>query len=350
MEFKDYYQTLGVKKTSSEKEIRTAYRKLARELHPDLNPKNKAAEQRFKDVNEAYDVLSDAEKRKKYDQLGSNWKKYDQWQKAGGGQAGQPFDFDDLFGGRTRTGGRGSTRTVTPEEAEQMFGGGSTFSDFFRTFFGGASGGGATATTRRTSTTEPSIEDLFGGGAATRGRAGTTRRGQDLEQPVEVSLEEAFNGSTRVIQLTNETTGQIRKLEVKIPAGVADGSRVRVAGQGGPGVLGGTAGDLYLLVRITPSPTFSREGDDIRVKVPVALTTAALGGEVEVPTPRGSKLALRIPEETQDGRTFRLRGQGMPRLESPSERGDLYAEVHLQLPEKLSPRQRELFEELARLN
>lgn len=325
MEFKDYYQTLGVKKTSSEKEIRSAYRKLARELHPDLNPKNKAAEQRFKDVNEAYDVLSDAEKRKKYDQLGSNWKKYDQWQKGGGGQAGQPFDFDDLFGGRTRTGGRGSTRTVTPEEAEQMFGGGSTFSDFFRTFFGGASGGGA----------------------ATRGRACTTRRGQDLEQPVEVSLEEAFNGSTRVIQLTNEATGQVRKLEVKIPAGVADGSRVRVAGQGGPGVLGGTAGDLYLPVRITPSPTFSREGDDLWVKVPIALTTAALGGEVEVPTPRGSKLALRIPEETQDGRKFRLRGQGMPRLESPSERGDLYAEVHLQLPEKLSPRQRELFEELA---
>ena len=356
MEFKDYYQILGVKKGASEKELRAAYRKLARELHPDVNPNNKQAEQRFKDVNEAYEVLSDAEKRKKYDQLGSNWKRYEQWQRTGGGQGGgQPFDFDDLFGGgRGRATGGGQRRTVTQEELEEILGGsggGSPFSDFFRTFFGGGGGGSAGgAGGRRTTTASagPSVEELFGGGGA-RTRGGSTRRGQDVEQPVEVRLEEAFNGTARVIQLTDDRGGKARRLEVKIPAGVGDGSRVRVAGQGGPGVLGGSTGDLYLVVRITPSPNFAREGDDLRVKVPTRLTTAVLGGEVEVPTPRGSKLALKLPAETQDGRVFRLRGQGMPRLDNPSERGDLYAEIHVQVPEGLTDRQRELFEELARL-
>jgi curved DNA-binding protein len=354
VEFKDYYQLLGVKKTATEKEIRTAYRKLARELHPDLNPNNKQAEQRFKDINEAYEVLSDAEKRKKYDQLGSNWKRYEQWQRTGGGQTGQPFDFDDLFGGAGRGRARTTTgRTVTPEEMEEIFGGAaggggsSPFSDFFRTFFGGGVSGGTTTTRggRTTVTTGPSVEDLFGGG----GRGGSARKGRDVDQVVDVSLEEAFNGTSRVIQLTDERDGRTRRIEVKIPPGVAEGSRVRVAGQAGPGVLGGQAGDLYLVVHLTPSPSFTRDGDDLRVKVPARLTTAVLGGEVEVPTPKGGKLALKIPPETQNGRVFRLRGQGMPRLERPTERGDLFAEIQVQLPESLSDRQRELFEELAKL-
>src|SRR5579884_3722976 len=347
VEFRDYYATLGVKKGASDKDIRSAYRKLARELHPDLNPNNKSAEKRFKEVNEAYEVLSDPEKRKKYDQLGANWRNYEQWQRAGGARAGQPFDWADLFGGggptsraRTRTGGGPGTHTrttVTPGDLGDLLGGGgggsgtgagSPFSDFFETFFGGIGRGGTTTTSARPN---------------------ATRAGRDVDQPVDVTLEEAFNGTTRVVQVTDDRSGRTRRLEVKIPAGVSEGSRVRIAGQGGPGVLGGSAGDLYLVVHVTPSATFAREGDDLRVKVPARLTTAVLGGEVEVPTPKGGKLALKVPAGTQDGRVFRLRGQGMPRLDRPTERGDLFAEVHVQLPEQLTDRQRQLFEELARL-
>jgi DnaJ-class molecular chaperone len=348
VEFRDYYQTLGLKKGASEKDIRSAYRKLARELHPDLNPNNKDAEKRFKEVNEAYEVLSDPEKRKKYDQLGSNWRQYEQWQRAGGTRSGQPFDWSDLFAsggapgtGRNRgpragsgagTGGvGGGARRVTPEELEEMFGGGggaggagSPFSDFFQTFFGGA-----------TTTARP--------------RTSSSRGGRDVDQPVDITIEEAFNGTTRLVQLTDDRGGAAKRLEVKIPAGVREGARVRVAGQGGPGVLGGPAGDLYLVVHVTPSPLFAREGDDLQVKVPVKLTTAVLGGEIEVPTPKGTKLALKIPAGTQDGRRFRLRGQGMPRADRAGERGDLLAEVHVQVPEQISDKQRALFEELASL-
>lgn len=335
VEFKDYYQTLGLKKGASEKEIRSAYRKLARELHPDVNPNNKGAEKRFKEVNEAYEVLSDPEKRKKYDQLGANWRQYEQWQRAGGGPASQPVDWSDLFGGattgRTRTSrtNTGGARTVTPEEFEELFGGGgsgagSPFSDFFQTFFGG----GATTARPRTS---------------------SARAGRDVDQPVDITIEEAFNGTTRVVQVTDDRGSRTRRLEVKIPAGVREGARVRVAGQGGPGVLGGPPGDLFLAVHVTPSPLFGREGDDLQVKVPVKLTTAVLGGEIEVPTPKGTKLALKVPPCTQDGRRFRLRGQGMPRADRAGERGDLLAEVHVQLPEQLNDRQRQLFEELAKL-
>jgi DnaJ-class molecular chaperone len=311
--YKDYYAILGVAKTASDKEIRQAYRKLARELHPDVNPEKKSQE-RFKDVNEAYEVLSDPEKRKKYDRFGS--------------ATGPSVDFEDLFGG-----GRQRTRTVTAEDLEDILGrrgagptvGGGGFSDFFESLFGT---GAASTTTRRGT---------------------TTRQGRDVEQPIAVTIEEAFQGATRVIQLTDDRTGKSKRIEVKIPAGVTDGSRVRIAGQGAPGVMGGTAGDLYLVVTMTPSPLFTREGNDLRVKVPVPLTTAMLGGEIQVPTPKGTKLALKVPPETQNGRVFRLRGQGMPKLGGKDERGDLFAEVQVQLPEKLTNRQRELFEELAKL-
>ena len=312
--YKDYYAVLGVPKTASEKEIRQAYRKLARQFHPDLNPSNKQAEARLKDVNEAYEVLGDPAKRKKYDQMGPSW---------------NAPDFEDLFGGGS--GGRTTTRTVTAEEIEEMLGrrgagGGSPFSDFFETFFGG---------TRRS--------------ASTTTRSSSSRQGRDAEQPVEVTLEEAFQGTTRVLELSDERGGKPRRIEVKIPPGVADGSRVRIAGQGGGGALGGASGDLYLVVRVTPSPLFAREGSDLRVRVPVPLTTAVLGGEIQVPTPKGNKLALKVPAETQNGRVFRLRGQGMPKVGSSSDRGDMLAEVQVQLPQALTPRQRELFAELARL-
>src|SRR5262245_17404613 len=314
--YKDYYAVLGVPKTASEREIRQAYRKLARDLHPDRNPNNKQAESRFKEVNEAYEVLKDPTKRKKYDQMGPSW---------------NSPNFEDLFGGGAS--GRTTTRTVTAEEIEEMLGrrgagggAGSPFSDFFETFFGG--GGRRSPTVTRT--TAP-------------------RQGRDAEQVVEVALEEAFQGATRVIELNDERVGRPRRIEVKIPPGVADGSRIRIAGQGGVGALGGTSGDLFLIVRVTPSPLFAREGSDLRVRVPVPLTTAVLGGEIQVPTPKGARLALKVPAETQNGRVFRLRGQGMPRLGSASERGDILAEVQVQLPQHLTPRQRELFTELAAL-
>ena len=318
--FKDYYAILGVSKSASDKEIRGAYRKLARELHPDVNP-DKKAQERFKDVNEAYEVLSDPEKRKKYDRFGS--------------ASGPAVDFDDLFGG----GGRGRTRTVTAEDLEDILGrrgagrtttagSGGGFSDFFESLFGSGTGTGTPGTTtRRTS----------------------SRQGRDVEQPIQVTLEESFQGATRVVQLTDDRTGKSKRIEVKIPAGVTDGSRIRIAGQGAPGVMGSPAGDLYLIVSMTPSPLFTREGNDLRVKVPAPLTTAVLGGEIQVPTPKGTKLALKVPPETQNGRVFRLRGQGMPKLGGNDERGDLFAELQVQLPEKLTDRQRELFEELAKI-
>jgi curved DNA-binding protein len=308
MEYKDYYRILGVEKGASEKDVKQAYRRLARKYHPDVNPNNKAAQEKFKEINEAYGVLSDSDKRRKYDELGANWQAYEQYQRAGGQG---PFQWG---------GGGAQYRTVTPEEFENIFGGlgGDLggFSDFFRTF--------------------------FGGGFETVRAQPRARRGQDIEQPVEISLEEAYRGATRSLHKDG------RRLEIKIPAGVKTGSKIRYAGEGTPGTRGASAGDLYLRVQIAPHPTFEREGDDLRCEIPVDLYTAILGGEVNVPTPKG-QLALKIPTETQAGRTFRLVGQGMPRLNEPNAFGDLYARVRVTLPERLTAAERELFEKLAQM-
>jgi curved DNA-binding protein len=325
VEFKDYYKTLGVSKTASEKELKAAYRKLARKYHPDVNPGDKGAEGKFKELNEAYEVLGDPEKRKKYDDLGSNWRQYEQAQQPGY-SAGAPFQGGSPFGGgysggawNVNMGGepRGGYRTMTPEEMEEMFGGAgeSPFSDFFKTFFGG---------------------DV----ARERTRASA---GRDLEHEIELSLEEAFAGTTR--RLTIQQDGQARTLDVRIPAGVKTGSRVRAAGGGEAGARGGAAGDLYLRVRLRPHPNFEVRGQDLYTKVSVPLTTAVLGGEAEVPTLTGT-VRLKIPELTQPGQTLRIKGQGMPTVGKPKERGDLYATVEIALPKKLTERQRTLFEEL----
>jgi len=308
MEYKDYYRILGVEKVASEKDVKQAYRRLARKYHPDVNPNNKAAQEKFKEINEAYGVLSDLDKRRKYDELGANWQAYEQYQRAGGQG---PFQWG---------GGGAQYRTVTPEEFESIFGGlggdRGDFSDFFRTF--------------------------FGGGFETVRAQPRARRGQDIEQPVEISLEEAYRGATRSLHKDG------RRLEIKIPAGVKTGSKIRYAGEGTPGTRGASAGDLYLRVQIAPHPTFEREGDDLRCEIPVDLYTAILGGEVNVPTLKG-QLALKIPAETQAGRTFRLVGQGMPRLNEPNAFGDLYAKVRVTLPEWLTAAERELFEKLAQM-
>lgn len=317
MEYKDYYQTLGVKRDADAKEIKRAFRRLARQHHPDVNPGDKVAEERFKEINEAHEVLSDPDKRRKYDQLGSEWARYQQ-------TGGRPGDFDWsqwAAGAPAAQGQRVHVRYGTPEDLQDIFGGASPFSDFFSQIFGGTGAGAAP-----------------GGGYEYQVRP---QRGQNYEQEVEISLQEAYHGATRALQKDG------RRLEVKIPAGARTGTRVRMAGEGAPGAAGGTAGDLYLRVRVLPDPQFERRGDDLHVTLPVDLYTAVLGGQVQVPTLSGPVM-LTIPASTQNGRTFRLRGKGMPRLRQADQRGDLFAKIDVQLPTDLGPRQRELFEELQR--
>jgi curved DNA-binding protein len=303
----DYYQVLGVARGASEKDIRQAYRRLARQYHPDLNPGDKAAEAKFKEIGEAYEVLSDAEKRKKYDRYGHDWQH---------AEAAEAAARDGGFGGVRWGPGQGGVRFETGDFDDAAFG------DLFG--------------------------NLFGGGVGTRtgfrGRR-AAQRGEDYEQPIDVTLEEAFAGSQRTLQVQS-ADGKLRRLEVKIPPGVTDGSRIRMAGEGGPGLGGAPAGDLYLVVSVRPHPGFRREGDDLHVEVPVPLSTLMLGGEAHVPTLKGTRLALTIPAETQNGRVFRLAGQGMPHLQGGG-RGDLYATVKAVLPTNLSARERDLFRELA---
>jgi curved DNA-binding protein len=321
MEYKDYYDILGVDRNADQGEIKKAFRRKARKLHPDVNPNDPQAEERFKEINEAYEVLSDPEKRSKYDQLGAEWSRY---QQTGGRPSG--FDWGQwATAGAPGGGERVNVRYGSPEDLQDMFGGGSPFSDFFSQIFGGMGQGGRP-----------------GGPGAPRGYEYHARpqRGQDYEHEIEISLTEAYHGTSRIVQKEGG-----RRLEVNIPPGARTGTRVRVAGEGGGGAGGGPAGDIYLRVRVAPDPRFEREGDDLRVSVPVGLYTAILGGEVRAPTP-GGDVMLTIPPETQNGSVFRLRGQGMPHLKNPDQRGDLYAEVDVRLPTDLSPRQRELFERL----
>lgn len=345
MQYKDYYNTLGVKRNASEKEIKSAFRKLARKHHPDVNPNDKQAEARFKEVSEAYEVLSDSEKRKKYDQFGADWERYQQTQGAPGG-----FDFSkyaENFGGSY---GSGSYSTG--------FGGmdDSGFSDFFDMLFSQGVGGRGRSS-------------YYSGGRAST----IPRQGEDYEQEIDVTLEEAFTGGQRVLQMevpdvcptcngsgrtgnkvcpTCQGAGTVyrtKRLEVKIPPGVHTGSRVRIAGEGGPGTGGGGKGDLYLKVRVLPNNRFERKGDDVYTTVATPLYTAVLGGEVEVPTLKGTKLALKIPSATQNGRTFRLTGQGMPNLKNPQKKGDLLAKIEVQLPSELSDEEKKHFAELQRI-
>jgi len=322
---KDYYQILGVGRNASEKEIKQAYRRLARKHHPDLNPGDKSAEAKFKEINAAYEVLSSPEKRKKYDQFGEQWEYAEQFAKSGGqervrwdfGRGGTTFEYGDLSG----------------------------FGDIFSSLFGDS-------------------------GKGSRMRRGP-RRVQDIESPIEVTLEEAYHGSTRVIQLQAEEpctacggTGWVgnrlcticngaggkvipKRLEVKIPAGVRDGSRIRIAGEGVSGRAGGKKGDLYLVAKVLPHKLFERKGDDLYTEVSVPLATVMLGGEVGLPTLNGN-LSLKIPPETQNGRVFRMAGKGMPQL-SNSKYGNMFAKVKVVLPTNLTGEEKKLFERLRSL-
>jgi len=317
MEYKDYYQTLGVSKDAKQDEIKKAYRKLARQYHPDVNPDDPNAEEKFKDINEAYQVLSDDEKRQKYDRFGSQWKQYQQ-------RGGRAEDFDwSQWATQGQPGGT-SYRTVSQEELEQMFGGGlGGFSDFFETLFGGT---GGFRSTRRTAN-RPGRQDYRGS--------------RDLEHPVEISLEEAFNGTTRLLTFEDG-----HRIEAKIPPGVKAGSKVRLSGQGAGGPRG--SGDLYLKVRVHPNARYQRKGDDLYMDQPVDFFTALLGGEVRVST-IDKTVKLTIPSGSDSGKTFRLKGLGMPKLGHHEQRGDLYATLQIQVPKHLTEDQKEKFKALQKV-
>jgi curved DNA-binding protein len=316
MEYKDYYKILGVTKNADEKEIKTAFRKLARQHHPDVNPDDAQAEERFKEINEAYEVLGNAEKRAKYDQLGADWQR---WQQRGG----SPNDYN---WGDWTTGPGGQRVHVqygSPEDLEDLFGGDSAFSDFFTSIFGGVGRGSAP-----------------NGGFEYRPRP---QRGHDFEHEVDISLAEAYHGTSRLLNKDG------RRLEVKIPAGAKTGTKVRMRGEGGSGVSGGEAGDLYLKVQVAPDARFERKEDDLHVTVSPDLYSVVLGGEVAVPTLSG-EVKLKVPAGSQNGQIFRLRGKGMPKLGKSGEYGDLYATLNVRLPATLTAEQREHFEQLRQLS
>jgi curved DNA-binding protein len=308
MEYKDYYKILGVERTANKEEIKRAYRKLALKTHPDRNPGNSKAEEQFKEINEAYQVLSDADKRSRYDQLGNS---YSQWQQGGAPAGG--FNWDEWFStkpsGNVRVGG-----------IEDILG--DEFSEFFQRIFGGMAGMG-NASTRR----------------------GSVQRNQrsalpSYQQAVTISLTEAYKGTSRRIEVDG------RRFEVKIPPGAKTGTKVRVANTIPTGISD-QKGDLYLVIQVAEDPRFAVKGNDLHTDVVIDLYTAVLGGEVTIQTPSGS-VVLTIPAGIQPGQSMRLASQGLPRLNSPNNQGDLFAHIKVKIPHNLTERQKELFLELRR--
>ena len=305
MDYKDYYKVLGVDKSATADSIKKAYRKLAVKYHPDKNPGDTAAEEKFKEANEAYEVLSDAEKRRKYDELGENWKHY---QQQGGNAAG--FDWAQYAG---RKAGGGSYPGGGFDQG---------FSDFFESIFGGEAFGGG-----------------FGEGRRARARA---RKGEDYRAEMDITLEESYNGTTRQMDVNGS------RLEMKIKPGTHDQQVLRLRGKGGPGAGGGACGDIYITVHVKPHPHYEVKGDDLHCEIPVDLYTAVLGGKALVRTLKGS-IRIDIAQGTQNGKILRLKGLGMPKFGKANEYGDLYAKVNVRLPEHLTAKETELFNQLAQL-
>ena len=313
MDFKDYYEILGVASNADKKVIQQTFRQLARKHHPDVNPGNKDAEEKFKTINEAYQVLSDVKQRKKYDELRAQ---YLQWQKTGGPQQ-QDFDWQNWSASRAGTGtagasqsGKGAqTQYANAEDLEDLFGSESPYSDFFSNIFGQARKGGNG-----------------------RGTPPSPRRGRDVEYEVDLTLEEAFHGTERSLEMDGH------QIQASIPLGVRTGTRVRLAGRGEPGKNGGTAGDLYLIIKVLPNDIFERDGDDLHMDASVDIFTAIAGGEIRIPALE-KPLTLTIPPRTNANQTFRLRGKGMPYLREPNKRGDMFARVKLVLPTALTDKE-----------
>jgi curved DNA-binding protein len=315
MEYKDYYSTLGVDRKASPQEIKKAFRKLARKYHPDVNSGNEGAAEKFKEISEANEVLSDPEKRRKYDELGAEFQHY---QGTGGNSEG--FNWGQW---QSQPDQQYTYRTVSPEEFEELFGKEGGYSDFFQNLFGEAA--------RRQA----------GQGADDRHfhYEARPRRGQDIEHGLQVTLDEAFNGTRRVLEWEDG-----RKIEAKVPRGVKTGSRVRLKGQGAPGLGGGQPGDLYLTIEVLPDKRFQRDNDDLKTTIPVDLFTMLLGGKVSV-AGIDRTVVLDIPPETRNGRLFRLRGLGMPKMKQPDRRGDLYVTATALLPQNLTAGEKELAEQ-----
>ena len=309
MEYKDYYKILGVDRKATQDEIKKAFRKLAMKYHPDQNKDNKQAEEKFKEINEAYEVLSDPQKRERYDQLGSS---YAQWQQRGGNPGN--FNWSEWYGGQGAQ--------VNPEDFGDIFGG---FSDFFRVIFGGMPASGSTQFRQAT---RPGARQV-------------NRQPAKLEQKVQITLEEAYSGTQRILQVDD------RRIEVKIPAGARNGTKIRVAGAGPVNGFGQKA-DIYLVIEVLPHNRYSVNGSDLTTEVKIDLFTAVLGGKVTVPTLSGN-VSLTIPPGTQPGQKFRLSGRGMPILKSANSFGDLYVQVNVEIPKKLTDNQRRLFEEMKKL-
>ena len=311
MDFKDYYEILGVPPNAEKKVIQQTFRQLARKVHPDVNPGNKEAEEKFKTINEAYQVLSDTNQRKKYDELRAQ---YLQWQQTGSRQP--DFDWQN-WSAQPDQGVH--VQYANPEDLEDLFGSASPYSDFFTNIFGQA---------RRS------------GSSSGRAAPPSPRRGRDVEYEVDLSLEEAYHGAERLLEIDGH------RIKASIPPGVRTGTRVRLAGQGEPGYNSGSAGDLYLIVHILPNETFEREGNDLHLDVPVDIFTAVAGGEIRIPSLE-RPLILTIPPRTNTNRSFRLRGKGMPHLGDPKTRGDLFARVRLVLPDPLTDQEVKTIRELA---
>ena len=315
MEYKDYYSILGVDRKAGQDEIKKAFRKLARKYHPDVNQGDKASVEKFKEINEAHEVLSDSEKRQKYDEIGAQWQHYQR-------EGGQPEGFN-WSQWQSRPNQEYTYRTVSPEEFEELFGKEGGYSDFFQNLFGRAN------------------RQRAGDGSGGRQfhYESQPRGGRDIEHGLQVTLDEVFHGTRRVLEWEDG-----RKIDAKIPPGVKTGSRVRLKGQGGPGVGGGEPGDLYLTIEVLPDKRFQRDDDDLRTTVPVDLFTMLLGGKVSV-AGLDRAVMLDIPPETHNNRVFRLTGLGMPKMKQPDQRGDLYVTAEAVLPQHLTGRQKELVEQ-----
>jgi len=308
MEYKDYYKILGVEKKASQEQIKMAYRKLAIKYHPDKNSGDKEAENRFKQINEAYEVLGDPQKRKKYDELGANWNHF---QGQGGSSYGNPFGQG--------FGGQGGQSYHFSGDIGDLFGkgaGGSGFSDFFEAFFG--RGGGS---------------NFFGN------KKSASFKGQNLETEVEISLEEAYHGTSRILQLENE------KIRFTIKPGTTDGQQLRIKGKGGRGSNSSLQGDLLIRVKISPNKVYERNNHDLKITQTIDLFTAVLGGETIVET-IGGKIKVKIPAGSQQGKVLRIKGKGMPVYEQKNKFGDLLVQLQVAIPESLTSKQKELFEEL----
>ncbi len=335
MDYKDYYKLLGVAKNATQDDIKKAYRKLARQYHPDANPGNKQAEDKFKEIGEAYEVLKDPEKRSRYDQLGSNWKQFSRaggqpgWQGWPGGAQGQGYSYD--FSGS--------------DFGFQDLGSG--FSDFFEMFFGRGS--------------DERYSTIFGGaGQRTAGgrqgaagsqqqrrnfwRNSAPQKGQDYQYDLNITLREAYFGTQRAISLQKE--GKLRTVSVKVPKGIKDGGKIRVKGEGGTGPRGAEAGDLYLAVHLIPHHFFTVKGDDLYCELPVTFMEAIFGAKIDVPTFTGT-VSMKLPAHTQTGKTLRLKGRGMPKLRS-SEPGDLYVKIKIIVPSELNDEQKKQLSDFAK--